>query len=358
MVLPSDVPIGPRSGTSTAMLACSGRNRLTGRAIRNPTESTPPVCDGRRMSPSVAVTVPHDGASLGPTPRNHNENNTVIPCKTQCRMRQNETCGEQRYWAGVGVILMTAICDRPRRPVWSRPSPLLVMLTIGLRSHCIWNLECPSSSSKAICPNIDGGPIFPGTLATRRAFPGSSQAMLTGPDRPKPKEWNQWDRWTPAADAKDARRSTSKSCPAVETAHLRMAQTGRRSWSGRALLHRIGLHHTERKTGMPETGDSPAVLHLHSNRSSLGWLALRLVVSSVGSTHASHGCCEARTRITHSLPLPRAGSANQLSLISPPYRFRQARFVCAGSEPSQPHTPHTTHRTAAGINASDQNQFL
>ena len=191
------------------MLACSGRNRLTGRAIRNPTESTPPVCDGRRMSPSVAVT-PYGTTRRGiswATPRNHNENNTVIPCKTQCRMRQNETCGEQRYWAGVGVILMTAICERPRRPVWSRPSPLLMMLTIGLHLHCIWNLECPSSSSKAIWPDIMGAQSFPARLPPD----GRSQAMLTGPDRPKPKEWNQWNRWTPAADAKDA-RSTSKSC--------------------------------------------------------------------------------------------------------------------------------------------------
>ena len=36
-----------------------------------------PVCDGRGMSPSVAVTVPRYGASLGPTPRNHNKNNTA-----------------------------------------------------------------------------------------------------------------------------------------------------------------------------------------------------------------------------------------------------------------------------------------
>lgn len=231
-----------------------------------------------------------------------------------------------------------------RRPVWSRPSPLLVMLTIGLRSHCIWNRECPSSSSKAIWLDIMGTQSFPARLPPD----GRSQAMLTGPDRPKPKEWNQWNRWTPAADAKDARRSTSKSCPAVETAHLRMAQTERRSWRGRALLRRIRLHHTGRETGVPETVDSPVVLHFH-RPTGLQWVG-----SSAGCLLGGEHPCE---------PWLLRSQNKDHPLTSPPPRWQ--------CQPTQPYKPavsispgplrlcwqravSATHHTAAGINARDQ----
>ncbi len=168
-----------------------------------------------------------------------------------------------------------------------------------------------------------GGSIFRGTLATRRRFPGHAD----GPDRPKPKEWNQWKQWTPAADAKDARSSqAAKSCPAVGSAHLRMAQTESVVLGGEGFVagcENWASSHRGRQYG---TCRQSWVLHFDlptgpATSWFFGWRLLRWE-----HPWSATCCCEARTRITHSLPLPRAGSASQLSLISPPVSVRPGPF--------------------------------
>ena len=108
----------------------------------------------------------------------------------------------------------------------------------------------------------------------------------------------------------------AKSCPAVETAHLRMAQTERVVLEGQEgfVAARIGLRRTAACNTCRQscrfqgpTPNRPAASWF------FGWHLLRWEHPWLATC-----CCKDRTRITHSLPLPRAGSANQLSLISPP----------------------------------------
>ena len=95
-------------------------------------------------------------------------------------------------------MLMTAICGTPRRPVWFSPKPPLVMLTIGLRSHCIWNLEfrlrhrrrfgrserCTPSPIPSWGPNLSRHACHP-TVVPRASQ--AHQAMLTALIVPSPR---------------------------------------------------------------------------------------------------------------------------------------------------------------------------